>query len=404
MPKILITGNGFDLNLGLPTHYNDFISILNYIVSNGKIDFDKIYSKSLNFDKIKKNFHSFDFDSEKIKLIIEEVNSNLWFNFFKDELKIETWIDFENKIEYVINIIFSSIKNIQDEVFKKGSVQTLDSYGASLFNKDIEIITVLKKFNIISNNLLGNLVLNKEFLINKYNYYTNVNLEKISKHLLTELNSFKNIFNQYFELFVFPFYENVNKNIDEERYISFDRHYTFNYTPTFEKIYGENNITNFLHGKIDTNENKIVLGINEIPNNNIDNRYFIPFTKYFQKLNNKTDYRFIQEYENNKNDRYAFFFLGHSMDRSDADYIHEVFDFIKKLTTNNNKIYVVCRNSESESKLLLNLLDIVGKDEIINLMRNEILSFLQIDSTKFDSELKKDAPSKQINYSGIVTR
>ena len=28
MPKILITGNGFDLNLNLPTSYSDFIKIL----------------------------------------------------------------------------------------------------------------------------------------------------------------------------------------------------------------------------------------------------------------------------------------------------------------------------------------------------------------------------------------
>jgi len=31
MPKILITGNGFDLNFGLPTLYSDFIQILNFI-------------------------------------------------------------------------------------------------------------------------------------------------------------------------------------------------------------------------------------------------------------------------------------------------------------------------------------------------------------------------------------
>jgi len=31
MPKILITGNGFDLNFCLPTLYSDFIQILNFI-------------------------------------------------------------------------------------------------------------------------------------------------------------------------------------------------------------------------------------------------------------------------------------------------------------------------------------------------------------------------------------
>ena len=115
--------------------------------------------------------------------------------------------------------------------------------------------------------------------------------------LSLQLTQFKKIFNLYFEIFVYPFYENSTKEIDKNRYENFDKHYTFNYTNTFEKLYSKNNITDFLHGKIDSIENKIVLGINEIPKSNIDNRYFLNFTKYFQKLNINTDFRFIQEYE-----------------------------------------------------------------------------------------------------------
>ena len=36
MPKILITGNGFDLNFGLPTGYSDFIKICKKLQNSKK--------------------------------------------------------------------------------------------------------------------------------------------------------------------------------------------------------------------------------------------------------------------------------------------------------------------------------------------------------------------------------
>lgn len=46
MPKILITGNGFDLNFNLPTSYSDFINILSNLKDIEEYNFDSIYSKS----------------------------------------------------------------------------------------------------------------------------------------------------------------------------------------------------------------------------------------------------------------------------------------------------------------------------------------------------------------------
>lgn len=34
MPKILITGNGFDLHHKLPTHYNDFMKVVKQILAD----------------------------------------------------------------------------------------------------------------------------------------------------------------------------------------------------------------------------------------------------------------------------------------------------------------------------------------------------------------------------------
>ncbi|QIE58681.1 hypothetical protein G5B37_03620 [Rasiella rasia] len=401
MPKILITGNGFDLNFGLPTSYDDFIKILNFISSN-EIDFENIYSKTKNYEKLLENFSPHIFDDEKIEVLRTDISKNLWFNFFKNEYEIDTWIDFENKIEYVLKILFHSLDYIKEKVFSKGSIKVNQlSYDTSLFGKNIEIVQVMAKFGIITLRNNSQLGLNKEYLEEKYGLFINVDLGKITRMLYQELVGFKKIFNYFFEIFVFPFYSNLKKKTDTSIYKNIDKHYTFNYTPTFDKIYHNSNITNFLHGKVDSDLNKIVLGISEIPKNNVDNKYFIPFTKYFQKLNNDTDYIFINEYEKSYSENFMFFFMGHSLDKSDAEYINEVFDFVNNLKSNIKKIIVIYHNETSKSNLIINLLDIRGKDDIQYLMKNNILEFHMIDSSELKTELLKNISRTPVINPGV---
>lgn len=390
MPKVLITGNGFDLNLGLPTSYNDFIKILIQI-EKGEINFESIYSNTQNFNLITENFKKFDFDDEKLEKLKNEISSNSWYNFFKDEFEIESWIDFENKIEYVLKILFSSVQYIKEGIFDNGSINSENLfYNSKLFNNNIEIIEVLKKFEIIYLHSDFNIILNDSYLIEKYNFFIDINLEKITKDLYNDLIHFKTIFNYYFEVFVFPFYKNFKTKIDRSLFQNINIHYTFNYTPSFELIYNKSKITRFLHGTIDSSTNQIVLGINEIPESSVNNKYFLPFTKYFQKLNNNTDYIFLKEFEKKISNNYIFYFFGHSLDSSDADYINEVFDFVKSLKSKTKLIVVIYRDENSKSKLLINLLNIRGKNDIQELMRSHILKFLKYDSNELKRELNRD--------------
>ncbi|MFT5891279.1 MAG: hypothetical protein ACI9Y7_001380 [Dokdonia sp.] len=404
MPKILITGNGFDLSLGLPTSYSDFINILNSLNNYGDVDFDSIYSNSDNYKQITEEYKVFSFDYEKIETLKIEIQNNLWFKFFHNELEIETWIDFENKIEYVLNNLFTSVKYIKDNIFSKGSLpEDKIDYEPLLFNNDIEILQILKRFNIITLNESYKVTLNVNYLIKKYGFFIGVDLNKITQKLIEELRSFKKIFNLYFEVFVYPFYGNQKTKVDKTLFSTITKHYTFNYTPTFEKIYKRVNKTSFLHGKIDSNSNEIVLGINEIPNDELDKRYFLPFTKYYQKLNSDTDFEFISDFEKRKNSNFQFFFFGHSLDTSDEDYINEVFNFVNELKSKIKTIIVIYHSKESKSKLLINLLNIRGKDDIQALMRSKNLIFLNIDSTELKRELKRDlsksTASSLITYS-----
>lgn len=392
MPKILITGNGFDLNIGLPTSYSDFIKILVFVEKNNVLDFDSVYSNCSDYITIQERFRTFKFDGSNIINLKREISKNLWFRFFKDEFEIETWIDFENKIEYVLKNLFSSLEYIKTNIFSQGSLsETQDYYNKHIFNNDIEIIQVLNTFKIIELDKDGDIVLNIEFLLKKYGHFVNIDLDKINTYLYQELVEFKRIFNYYFETFIYPFYDNFKVSIDKNMFSSINKHYTFNYTPTFEKVYGIPRVTSFLHGKINSIENKIVIGINEIPESaKLNKKFFLPFTKYYQKLNNNTDYIFIKEYETKTSENYLFFFLGHSLDKSDEDYINEIFDFIISLKTKTKKIIIIYHNEDSKSKLLINLLNIRGKKDIQELMRSQILTFIHIDSSDLKKELGRD--------------
>ena len=77
MPKILITGNGFDLSLGLPTSYSDFINVLNSLKNCGEVDFHSVYSNSSNYDVITEKHKVFSFNYEKIETLKIEIQNNL---------------------------------------------------------------------------------------------------------------------------------------------------------------------------------------------------------------------------------------------------------------------------------------------------------------------------------------
>lgn len=90
MPRILITGNGFDLHNKLPTTYKDFIRIVNYLSNNEDYCFSSIYENSETFQTIEKNFkNDIKFDESYIQLINETAQKNLLFKFFSQELQIE---------------------------------------------------------------------------------------------------------------------------------------------------------------------------------------------------------------------------------------------------------------------------------------------------------------------------
>lgn len=318
MKKILVTGNGFDLHHELPTSYNNFIDILEVVDESIEFSFEKIFNAVY---KDIQRINQFDLNIEKIQELKNLLKDNIWYKHFKEIKSDLTWIDFENEILSIIEIIQSFIKTFNSEIFptKYFSESLANNHLFQRFLDKNELVKItLLKINILefSSWQFGTkYFINKSYIFKKSNV-NYLDIEKIIKLLASELENFKLIFNIYFECFVTPFYE-VNKyKINEDIVRNINEHYTFNYTQTFDKVY-QKDFTRHIHGKIGE-YHSIVLGIDSLDDEIEDKKHFIPFTKLYQKLNYSTDYKFIGT--NNKNDDFHIFIWGHSLDSSDAIY------------------------------------------------------------------------------------
>ncbi len=396
MAKILITGNGYDLSKGLPTSYSDFINILNHIKKVEKFDFKDIYSLTSNKELLFKNYKEFQFDVIKIERLQSKLKDNFWYNFFAEEFDIETWIDFETKIEYLLKAIITGILNIEENILNVNniSIGTSRTFRSNAIFKsnNYDIIDILIKLNIIIGDI-DSFIFTGQYIKKRKGYYTEIDKKEIAKYLINQLDIFKEIFSDYFRIFVFPLYENTIQNTNND--LSFSKinyHLTFNYTPTFEKLQKIADRTYFLHGRINNDKNNIVLGINDIFNEIAKFKEFIPFTKYFQKFYNKTYYEFIYKIIQSKGSKsFQFFLYGHSLDVNDKYYINEIFDFVLNPKFKLKKeIIIIYHDKKSEKQLLENILYIRGKEDIQKLKNSKRLVFLHKDDKLLQRKINED--------------
>lgn len=393
MPRILITGNGFDLHHNLPTSYNDFVNVTEQLAQIESYTFENIYGTLKSFNQLKNTFdNELIFDLDNIKLMNEIANKNILFIFFKTEFTIETWIDFENKLEYLLSNIFNGIKIFRENIVSKGPINAQKLYSFKDLNNQvvyIEILSFLKIINLISSQQF---TFNSDYFIKKYEYFVDIDEEKILDKIHSQLIEFRKLFNLYLQNFVNPLYENYKIEKPLVKIFS-DIHYyfTFNYTPTFEKLYNNTNLkANYLHGKSEPDKENIVFGIDKLFSDELENNFYIRFTKYFQKFNNKTDFYYLNEIKEGVHENYIFYFWGHSLDKSDSNYINEVFNFIDNAKSTIKRIVIIYHDESSRARLLINLLNIRTKEDIEMKIRNKILLFYRNDSLELKNDLSQN--------------
>ncbi|MBQ6884249.1 MAG: hypothetical protein IJN56_00765 [Clostridia bacterium] len=387
--NLLLLGNGFDLYHDLPTKYINFLNTVNFLKNNTLTDIktigDVFGNKKLNsvdkeisnsYNIYREIYDKVEIDLNDIDRLINLAENNIWFTYLSKSLEKDiTWIDFEKEISAVINVFY--------ELF-------LDKDPLVVFNqrfKSNENVLIAREFNFYlpqSNNFYRMVRVLDEYTI-EYPLGTDnkiIDKDKIVKCLKKELVELADCLKLYLKLFIDKSLEILKK----ENYVKWQSVFqsvncaiTFNYTKTYEKLYGSDRVIH-LHGDLDQN---IVLGINPDKFDkfgSIDTT-FLPFKKYFQRVIYKTDTKYlsliksIKEYK----DDVTLFVIGHSLDVTDSDIIEELFSI-------SNEIFILNYDEIDEAKHISNLIDIFGKESFDDLRVNKNMTFIPID-TDITSEI-----------------
>ena len=332
--NILVIGNGFDLAHGLLTKYEHFLQFVELFKEfyekdkTNKLDLTKLkdlHDKKKETDKdiitlMLVNFFNNKYDTgdpttedegkkEHARKIIGELNSifldNVWIDYFRSIYKerIENgkdgWIDFESEISRVIQTIDKDMKNsgaTENTVVRKISESFFEAY----FLDDLKIreqVRDAEGFILCEKMSVGK---QSEFM-KKYREehpVESLKTEITYRNLIIRLENDLNKLIRALEIYLTDFVEKIEitKISKDIKNLAIDHVLSFNYTNTFEELYGqERNIEyDYIHGKADIKNtiesNNMVLGIDEYlsddrKNNDIE---FIAFKKFYQRIYKET--------------------------------------------------------------------------------------------------------------------
>lgn len=264
--NILVLGNGFDLAHGLPTSYKDFLKFCSEIKTlyecDENISQDK-YKESIDkwqIDKsIKERFVSSYADRKISKCesqygidmrisinatydeLYRYIEHNTWLEYFGNAQTYvgENWIDFEAEISNVVK----SLDFARERIEYGGSIRELD-------NADSIIVTGIWKAS-------------------KWNlqdaFKGLLEIDKFIAFLSEELDKLIRVLEIYIDDFVGKI--RIVKRSQDILDINVDYIVSFNYSDTYERLYGIKGKQeyDYIHGKADANNsrvsNNMVLGI-----------------------------------------------------------------------------------------------------------------------------------------------
>lgn len=340
--NILVIGNGFDLAHNLPTKYTQF---LEWIVSEAEFLEDLMISGN-KFDDDLSNFQFYIPDYKKRKMYTKTVinhqeevwrciNNNIWLEYFlhlQIEIdKKENWIDFENEICKVIKSLESDMRTSRINV---------DAYIEFFSNNFFKVY-----FGEDGGKKRIKSTMTYKQLINRLEYDLD-NLIRAFELYLTE----------YVEMF------DINLLSLEIEDLELDYVISFNYTDTFEKVYGKKVEFDYIHGK--AGKSNMVIGINEYLEDDRKDKdiEFIAFKKFYQRIYKETGCKYklwIDEIKSDHKKYHDLYIFGHSLDITDGDVLRDLILNDNVYTT----IYYL--NKDVMGRQIANLVKVIGQDELI---------------------------------------
>lgn len=366
--NILIIGNGFDLAHDLPTKYENFLDFTNVYLE--KTCFDSKYTDSFNeyFERIQKGNPSL---YEEIGSLIKD---NVWLKHFIAVYEVRRkdgkigWIDFESEISTAIQALDGAISTIDGYLRKGKDRGRMEAYQFERLKYLIDRETL--RFDAV--------------------YFGMNSLSGYREQFLDDLNKLT----RCLEIYLSDYINNlsVSKRLPDILGLKVDKVLSFNYTNTYERIYGKDNPDieyDYIHGKADINHDvnscQQVLGIDEyLPEGVRDkNTDFIQFKKFYQRIYKKTGCKYVdwlEEYETNNIGKYAslesedlnVYIFGHSLDVTDEDILRRfILDEYKKALRGD---WLVVRttifhfNQDALGKQIANLVKVIGQDNLISMV------------------------------------
>lgn len=370
---ILLIGNGFDLEHKLPTTYRDFLTFCVAVTAIGKEQ--EKYVAKLSLTNILEHWNppseiqhklqealNCRSDSERpntdnskphdiVRKIYSCIQDNLWLTYFKKRLSSlgGNWIDFEKEISHVIQ----TLESVQDFLVQNSNINRLPD---NLKSETEEIISNFGNVWFIICNSKDTLLSFRDKLSH--------DLDKLIHALEIYLSAFVN------EIQILP--EDISPDI---RHLHPQRVLSFNYSNTYERVYGQNSDINYcyIHGKAELNStveaSNLVLGIDEhfLDDRKKSHLDFLHFRKYYQRIYKATDNHYLDWISNIhrfSRNSYTLYFFGHSLDATDKDVLHQ-------LICNDNvqtKIFYYRKHEHDKrvlGQLIHNLVHILGPDELI---------------------------------------
>ena len=334
--KILVLGNGFDLDHNLPTSYMDFLNFCNYVLDMDNPDsiaIQKLKPSQIKYAEVLKS-------CEPIKsTFLSFLKNNHLLSYFNTKVATQgvNWIDFEREIKSIVN----EFKTIEFKLKQSNKY----CYHTDSNHKVHQILEALDLSNV-----------DREL-------WNEISLSAIHKDLCHSLNSFSSALEYYISYFVNETpHEGVSPDIID---FQANKVLTFNYSNTYERLYGGirwDESIDHVHGLANTNlynEPNIILGITTYEEN-LQN-YYVEFEKYFQRITKRTGNEYKKWLQQRKgiNEKIEVMFFGHSLDATDSDIIRDL------ISHDNSVVKIYYFNEQTHQQIVANLIEIIGKDNLI---------------------------------------
>lgn len=307
--KLLIIGNGFDLNCGLKSSFSDYI--------NQKEP--NVYNKIIKFKKgIMRDYPFYYFESARIfwknndfsdrlstleKLILIGTSNIKEISWFDVERFLYSLLEGEQNFDYICDLIYDYELSWKQEIdpndtHNKFEIITISDLSAAIFYFD----------NISEDN--------DSPIKLDVNYK-----EVLYKELNNDLRKFEKEFTNYLKKEVKDnkkYSVNVENLFQKIGRTEKDSILTFNYT----HISNSHNLTEMVHGSLDTNS--IIIGIDSTNIKHFKPSYKFTKTyrkveKYFMQQNKVINAVISRNYD-------EIIFYGHSLNEQDYAYFQTIFD------------------------------------------------------------------------------